>query len=244
MVVAISATVAEEYKEIGIADDKICYIPDGVDWHRFTLTADKKAIRRTLGIADTTKLLITVGRNHPKKGYKYIPDIIAHLLKLRSDFRWLLVGRDTYRIMELARKKGVEDYLITREDIGTEENNNNYEFPGRKVIELYKAADLFVFPTIIETFGMVVIEAMAAELPIVTTNAPGVRDIVKDGDTGLISDVGDTYRMAENINRLIEDTGLLKRVKANVLEESRKYDWDKITAAHLGLYARMIKDKA
>lgn len=236
-VVAVSKTMYAEYTELGVPEEKIYHIPNGVDCARFKVISNRKAVRKKLGIRYDQKLIITVGRNHPKKGFSYIPNIIKVLLTKRKDFIWLLIGKETSIIKELADNEKLGEYIISRDTII---DNLKFEYPSKELIEIYRSADLFVFPTLIETFGMVVIEAMAAGLPIVTTNAPGVDDIVENAKTGFKSPVGDVEKMAENIDILLNDFELYSRLQRNVLRESIKYDWGSVTDSYLDLYKKLV----
>jgi glycosyltransferase involved in cell wall biosynthesis len=86
--------------------------------------------------------------------------------------------------------------------------------PYEQVPEYFRAADVFFFPTHLEGFGIVVAEAMAAGLPVVTTRAKGVRGVVAEGETALCCDVGDAECMAQALDALTRDPELRRRLGA------------------------------
>ena len=104
------------------------------------------------------------------------------------------------------------------------------------LIEMLLLSDIFVFPTLIESFGMVTLEAMCAGLAVATTDAPGSRDLVSHKKTGMISKVGDIKGMSRNIIRLIENDILRKNLSLSAKKYSETYDWEIVSDSYLDLY--------
>ena len=88
------------------------------------------------------------------------------------------------------------------------------------------------------------VEAMAAGLPIVTTDAPGVRDVIDEGVNGLKSQVKDVDAMAELIMKVSGDRLLAEKLSANSIRDARDhYDWKTVTGKYLALYGETIRKK-
>jgi glycosyltransferase involved in cell wall biosynthesis len=86
---------------------------------------------------------------------------------------------------------------------------------------------LLILPSAAEGFGLVLIEAMAAGIPVVATDVPGIRDVVKDEITGLLVPPADPRRLADAINRLIADPLLRNRlIEAGAAEVRERFTWD------------------
>jgi glycosyltransferase involved in cell wall biosynthesis len=101
-----------------------------------------------------------------------------------------------------------------------------------------KQIDLLVLPSSAEGFGLVLIEAMAAGIPVIGTNAPGIRDVVRHGETGLLVPVGSPQELAEAIRRVMDDSALRHRLVARALEDVRdRFTW----AAVLREYADLLE---
>jgi glycosyltransferase involved in cell wall biosynthesis len=232
---AISNSVKEEYKAIGISEKNIVDIPNGIELDRFLQSSETE--KSDLGINIDDKIILTVGRNHPKKGFALIPNIITELLKLRSDFCWLIVGSGNTKLLESAKNLGVEKYIKIHTITGGL-MPGQVNFPSNKIIDIYKISDVFVFPTFIETFGNIYLEAMAASLPIVTTNAAGSKDIIRHNYNGLISNVGDYKSMAVNTNLILSNNKIRDQLIINGQEEVKKYDWDKVSEKFENLYSQ------
>lgn len=238
--IAAGNRTKQDYLTIGVPENKIFIISNGVDLAKFRAGIDRKGIREELGVGTDEKLIITVGRNHPKKGYRYIPIIMKRLLGRGIRFKWLLVGKGCEGIRSFAKDEGIGEYLITREIAQGFSDEGDPEMPDRKLIEYYMASDIFVFPTFIELFAKVLIEALAAGLPIVTTNARGVDDIIRNEENGLKCDTGDPGCMAESIIRIFSDQPLAKRLGENALRDAENYDWAEISDRYIRLYEKII----
>lgn len=118
-------------------------------------------------------------------------------------------------------------------------------FLGRQeeVEDIMAISDLFLLPSEYESFGLVALEAMAAEVPVISTNAGGLPEINIDGVTGFLSDVGDVDNMADNIIKILSDEPALKIMKENALKQALKFDIENIVPQYVELYNRMLASK-
>ena len=108
---------------------------------------------------------------------------------------------DTKRFNEEVDKRGLNEVVIY--------HGKKY---GREKEEAFEQSDVFVFPTYNETFGLVLLEAMAHRKPIVSTNEGGVPDVVKDGENGLIAERKDAVSLAQCIGKLLDSEDLRQRM--------------------------------
>ncbi len=232
LLVANSASTRQEYLELGAVAGRIREVPNGISTARFDEPFDSRQVRERLGVGDSEKLILTVGRNHPKKGFHHIPEITAHLAELRGDFKWLVVGRGCSELASTVGQ-GAAGRIIAREEVGMGKAGSGTgamtDLPPSELIGLYRAADLFCLPARVETFGKVLIEAMAARTPVVTTDVPGCRDVVRHKVNGLLLPYGDWSGMAQAIHRLLTPDGsgvaLAERARQQV---EQRYDWDAV----------------
>lgn len=244
--VALTPSVKEEYLKIGIDGKKIKIISNGVDNKRFKKCDEAKceAVRNSFGIVPGSGkiMLLTVGRYHPKKGFDLIPGIAAELRKKGLDFVWVIAGKKTGEILKKF-PQAASNGVVTVEKFATA-SEDRFSLPSDGLIDLYCAADIFVLPTLIETFGMVLVEAMAAGLPIVTTEAPGVKDVISHGVNGLKATPGDTAGIAELILKVLNDGELKAKLSSNSLSEAEKiYDWKAVTGKYIEFYNEIIQSK-
>ncbi|MBF0300613.1 MAG: glycosyltransferase family 4 protein [Oligoflexia bacterium] len=260
--VALTPTVTDCYIELGATRENIIEIPNGIDlstFRAFDKQKIKKLLRSKLKIKDNQTLLLTVGRYHIKKGYELIPQIASALSQRNIEFKWLVVGEKCHHIEPLIQNTHVGNSILlldpTKNEISkllanfdltdmktakpdTASNGIKIKFsaPSHDLILTYLAHDIFVMPSLLETFGMVLIEAMAAELPVISTDAPGCRDIVIHEHNGLVSKVGDIEKMAHNIEQIIKNENLNNKIRNTIKSEIINYDWSNIAEKYESLY--------
>ena len=236
--VALTPSVRDEYLAIGVPQEKIKIIPNGVDLDRFNRTPTNQPLKEEIA-GKAGKLILTVGRYHAKKGFDLIPEIATILKDRHIAFTWLVVGRENDT---LSKKFANLDELGIRIITNTEKGNTaaTFSLPSASLVELYKTADVFAFPTLLETFGMVMVEAMAAGLPIVTTDAPGVRDVVTDGVDGVKVKTGDVASFAAALADVLTNPPRAAALAAGSRAAATAYDWRTVTASYLDFYQEVI----
>lgn len=109
------------------------------------------------------------------------------------------------------------------------------------VEELLAIADLFIMPSGSESFGLAALEAMACEVPIISSNVGGLPEVNIHGKTGYLSEVGDVEDMAANAISILKDENKLKQFRANALEHARRFDIDKILPQYEQYYEEIVK---
>ncbi len=182
----------------------------------------KALIKEKYGLQEGTDLLY-VGRVSKDKGLDFLIDIYYQLTKTRENLNLLIIG-DGPHLDELKERTKNSDRIVY---IG--------EVDHDKLPEIYSAADVFVFPSITDTFGLVVLEAQACGLPAIVSNEGGPQTIIDDTVTGYVVNSykkTDWLKQLENLFDMIESNPNLykeMRVKArkNVIQ---KYNWDNFFA--------------
>ncbi len=106
--------------------------------------------------------------------------------------------------------------------------------------DILPIADLFLLTSEYESFGLAALEAMAAEVPVISTNAGGLPEINVDGYCGYMSEVGDIQDMSKNAVSVLKDEATLQEFRANALEQAKKFDIHNIVPQYEALYKRMI----
>ncbi|MEO6639039.1 MAG: glycosyltransferase, partial [Ginsengibacter sp.] len=106
--------------------------------------------------------------------------------------------------------------------------------------DILAISDLFILPSEYESFGLVALEAMAASVPVASTNAGGLPEINIDGVTGILSDVGDVDDMGKRVIELFSDETTLAQMKKDALLQAKKFDIDKIVPEYENLYKKVL----
>ncbi len=202
----------------------------GVDCSRFS-TPDRelcrREIRREFGIGDNDLLLLFVGMNFEVKGLDTILEAVAkaRAAKPERGIRLLVVGRgDEKRYGRMAQSLGIAEAVI---------------FAGTRtdgIERYYKASDTFIMLSLFDTFGMVVLEAMAAGLPVVISPNVGAKDLVVEGVNGfVISQPGDAGAAAERILQLAAPERR-EKMGNDAAISAATHDWERLAESLGNLY--------
>ena len=111
---------------------------------------------------------------------------------------------------------------------------------GEALAQAYARAAMFVFASAMETFGLVVVEAMAAGLPVVASRVGGVRDVVAEGQTGYTFEVSDVAAMVDGVRRIAADRGRMKAMGRAARAFAETQSWDAMMDEVIDLYAQLI----
>ncbi len=222
---AVSKNLKEEtYKNFDIEKD-IEVIHNFVDVKRFNkkpVDAFKKLI------APNGEKIIVHASNFRK--VKRVEDVLKTFLLINEQLpgKLLLLGDGPERtpIEAAARNSNAFDSI---------------KFLGKQeqMEDILPIADLFLLTSDYESFGLAALEAMAAEVPVISTNAGGLPEIVVDGYCGFMSNVGDVEDMSKNAITILKDKATHEQFKANALEQAKKFDIDKIVPQYEKLYERL-----
>jgi glycosyltransferase involved in cell wall biosynthesis len=195
--VAISDFVRHTLITTGHNEARTHVVLNGIDPAAWRPGEGREEVRREFGISDDAPVVITVCRLFPAKGPDQLIRSMPALRRQHPAVTLLVVGGEMYfgyrqYLAELARELGVEDCV---------------RFTGHRldVPKLMAAADIFALHSAEEPFGLVYLEAMAMQLPVVALNTGGTPEVVMDGVTGLLSDRGDPDRFAGNLMTLLRD---------------------------------------
>lgn len=239
--VALTPSIADNFREFNIANDRIVEISNGINLARFKGDVDRKSVRNILGVADDEILILTTGRYHIKKGYEYIPEAVKRLVDKGHKVKWLIVGKQLDAINHLINKYEVDSYLMLKGEIGVEgECEEEINVPSSGLINLYKSADLYVLPSLIEGMSNAMLEAMASGLPVITADAPGCRDLITHGFNGLLAEPKSSKSLFEQIDSYLCDEQLRSTMKKNIKNYIMNFDWKIIADKYEAMYRSLV----
>ena len=233
--------MAAEYRALGVPEARIARIPNGVDLERFARPVDRGAVRRAHGIAENAFVYLCVGRNHKKKGYDTLLRAVAPLMDRHVNITLAAVGAGVSALASQADRLDIADRVHLIETFATCGNTDDSTvLPTNALVDLYKAADVFVLPSYLETFGIVLIEAMAAGLPVITTTGPGCRDVVRAGVDGLSVPVHDVHTLTAAMWSLFHEPETHHRLAEAAQARAKFFSWELVTDAYVELYHELI----
>ena len=190
---------------------KIKIIKSGVDTQRFSATIDGTTLRKKYGFTDRDKVVLFVGSLSIYNRYKGVDYLIRALSGIRSadgNIKLVIVGRGELvsELKELAKQLKLEQEVIFATSVSDE------ELPF-----YYAMCNVFVLPSISgpESFGIVLLEAMASGKPVIASNLPGVKDVVKEGITGYLVEPKNVEQLGQRILKIIKDAERGKKLGEN-----------------------------
>lgn len=237
--VSISGVMRAALLEAGVASDRIADIPNGVALERFAGVAEKgRAWRTRQRLPPDRLVLLTVGRNHPQKGYAVIPEVARRMVEAGLDFTWLLAGHGTEQVQAAAAAIGLGDRVRSLGQLSpaAAAGAAAFELPNEALLELLGAADLYVCTSVFEGMPLVLLEAMAAGLPLLSTDATGCLDLVQPGRNGLLAPVGDAAALAAHAVHLGRSPALRAELAAGSRQAAARHAWSNIVDEHLAVY--------
>jgi alpha-maltose-1-phosphate synthase len=227
-VVAVSNQMkADILKHFKIPASRVAVIHNGIDldlWSRRPLSAELKA---RWGVADDYVLFL--GRCTKQKGVEFLLDAAD---KIPCQVVMATGEADTKEYAEVIRKKLEGKKNILRID---------KMLPEDEAAQLYSRAKAFICPSIYEPFGIINLEAMACEAPVVASATGGITEIVAEGKTGFLVKPGKPAEIAKKVNLLLKDTALARRMgQAGRKRAEEKFSWKMIARKTKELYESLI----
>jgi glycosyltransferase involved in cell wall biosynthesis len=190
--ICVSEGALASHAAAGVPAEKLRLVRNGIAVRATPPRSDGGGARTRLGLAATARLVLTVARLTEQKGHRYLLDAAASVVLRRPETVFVLAGDGPLEpaLREQARRLGLERYVV---------------FAGRRddVPDLLAAADLFVLPSLFEGLPLVVLEAMAAGVPVVGTDIGGTREAIDDGRTGRLVAPGDAAALATAIGEAL-----------------------------------------
>ena len=232
MVVAPSLLVVNYLRRIGV-EAPIVNIPTGIDLSEFK-DLNRNWLREHHGIQPDEKALMFVGRLGKEKNVTFLLKAFGDVLDEYPSAHLVLVGKGPQEedLRKLAGKLKVKDKVTFTGMLDREE-----------IVNCYASADLFVFPSVTETQGLVIGEAKAAGLPTVAIRAYGPAEMVEDGEDGLLTPPS-LSSFTEAILKLLQDHELYERMSKKALENAPKISSSRSADKMLEVYQDLIDEKA
>ena len=197
----------------GIDPEKVKLMHNGIFFDEFRSSIERAAIKK-----ERPPTVVSVARLYKRKGIDALIDIWPEVLS-RFPTAMLRIaggGLEYEALQKLIKEKHLADSVILEGEVQDKE----------KLASLYANCDVFCLPSLHETFGIVYLEAMAAEKPVVALNCTAVPEVVRDGTDGFLVEPGDMKSLTERIILLLGDRDLsMKMGLAGMERVKRNFDW-------------------
>lgn len=228
-VIAVSERVRRDLMEYYRRTSGVTVIHHGVDLDRFhprQRLRYRSSMRKALGFTETDVVALFVG--DLQKGATTAMEAIART----ENISLLLVSRsplDPYR--RRAARMGVSHRVV-------------FAPPTDEIERIYAVADVFLFPTSYDAFGMVITEAMAMGLPVITSRAAGAAELIVHGQEGILVDrPTDAEQWARALRQLFDDASLRERLGRAARRKVESYTWDRVAEETMTVYRQALDEK-
>lgn len=230
-------------KDYGVSSS---IVTNGVRAERFQaqVSADRRAeLRERVGAGDRF-MYLTVGGIEPRKGSRHLIDALARLRADRDDAPMLaVIGGHSFQDYREYR----EDVLHSLPDLGLELGKDvvllgtvdDQEFP-----EWFAAADGFAFPSVNEGWGLVILEAASASLPVVASDIPVFHEFLVHERDAILTQTGDAASLARGLARLLDEPDTARRLAENGPRLASRYSWENTATQHIAIYSEKVSEPA
>lgn len=225
--ICISQVIRNVLIADGVSPERINVVYSGVDLRRFK-DGQPADIRKELGIPGA-KIIGNIGHMADHKGQRYLIEAAPQIFRVFPDAAILLIGEGKLRsyLERLAERLKVKSRII---------------FMGFRtdIPSLLRSMDIFVYPSHLEGLGTSLLDAMAAEVPIVATTTGGIPEVVSDGINGILVPPGDSQSLAQAVLTILQNNDLAKKLSQAGRETvEKRFTADKMVEGTLEVYRKV-----
>lgn len=229
---ALNPLEYEKYSKLNVDKSKVVDLGNGVNISAFKKPLPKKEIlslQQEWKKLKNEKIILYVGRIHKSKGLHYLLKAVENY----SIFRVVLIGTDAgylSSLQDLAKQLKIEDRVVFYGKISNE-----------KLPLAYQSADIFCLPSEMEGFGIVLVEAMASGIPIITSDRGAMPFLIKNNYNGLNVPFADSVELGKKLFELISKPNLMKKFASNAKVVADKYSIESVSKQAEKIYFDAIE---
>ena len=216
-IIALSKTDESSLKKLGIPEKKITRIPNGINFNKFR--------NRKQYVNQNNKLkLLCVARFDENKRYE---DLIQTIHKLKNE----IPNLEAYFVGGISNPRYFEEIkqLILKYNL-EKDITIGISLDDPSLMDCYLSCDIFILPSSMETFPLVILEAMYAGLPIVSTSVGGIPDVIKDGVNGFLVQPRTPNELYEKSLKLLKNEELRRKIAIENKKSAKEYSWAKVAS--------------
>lgn len=207
---------------------KLTVIHDGIDLEKFNKNSPG-LLRKQFKIPKEAKIIGYISALSPHKDHLTFIDTAEKLLKENLNAKFFIIGEGRIKkhLQDYAIKKGLVDHII---------------FTGFRtdVPSIIHDLDIFLFTSISEGLGTSILDAFASGVPVVSTNAGGIPEIIENGVTGLVADIKDSDQLANNVMKLLSDKELRESIIQNAKEKVKNFSKQIMAERTFSVYKEIL----
>lgn len=205
-VIAVTKTEREQYLKMGIPDNKIEIIPNGINLSDYEILPERGLFRKKIGLQEDERIILYLGRLHERKGIDFLIRSFS-LLDRKVKAKLIIAGYDDgYRdlLFRQIQELGIRDRVIYLGPLDEAQKK-----------QALVDADLLVYPGILEIFGLVPFEAIMCGTPVIVADDCGCGELIKEAECGFLIKYGDTESLKNKILLLIHNVALSEKLVIN-----------------------------
>jgi len=227
----------QEETQARLPHKKVVHLPNGVDTERFA-NGEGSSFREQHNISQDAYVILVMGRIDPQKNQLFPIQMMPELLKVKPNAHLLLIGHVTNHSYHQKLLDNIDEYQVV---------DKVTLIPGvdgqsDELVNAYHAADLFCLPSIHEPFGIVVLEAWAAGLPVLASRVGGIPSFVDNDIDGVLFETNDNESFVTAFSSITNNDRGSKIARAGRQKANEKYSWQQITIQLLDIYEEAIRE--
>ena len=218
---------------------RVYYLPNGVNPEQFA-EGNGQRFRKAHGILKDEVLITTVGRIDPQKNQRFVVELLPNILTKFPRTKLLLIGHvtnESYKesILQTAKQLGVEDRVQIICGLAPDSTD---------LVDAYHASDLFLLPSVHEPFGIVILEAWAAGLPVIASRVGGIPAFVEDGKDGILFDSNNPDDLLAKLTQTLDQPNRMKELAAQGKSKAQsQYSWKAVTGQLEQIYTEILSER-
>lgn len=234
--VSISGPIRNEFLRCGIGLDQITHIPNGINIEQFVLVDENTRVTLRKQLSLPAKCIFTyTGKLIRGKGLNHLMKVWKRIVSERNDVHLVLVGSGGHQFLScednlrsFAQEHGLQDYITFTGYVGN-------------VHEYLQCSDYFILPSEMEGLPISLLEALSCGLPAIATRAGGIVDIIKNGEGGILIEVGNEEQLYEGIMNFVKDPTKSKELGRKGREiVCSQFDIEHVANTHLRLFSGVM----
>jgi glycosyltransferase involved in cell wall biosynthesis len=231
--IAVSNAVRKALVRDGVPGERVFVVHSGIKAGRLDRQAERGTLRRMLGTNGSTRIVGSVGSLVGHKGHRYFIEAASEITRRNPDVKFVVLGEGKLRrdLESRIAGSGLSDKFI---------------LPGHlpSASTLISEFDVFVMPSVQEGLGTSMLDAMAAGVPVVAAHAGGIPEVVKDMETGLLAEPGDSSSLAAAIDRVLNNTNLASRLAEKAREKvTGEFTVERMVDKTSAIYEKLLLER-